>query len=737
MKINATTSRGALKGAPPRGMALWGVPLALFFLILVLATVPLAAEGTAYLQVRQILDRQEIYVVDTGAPDTTTLSLTVEGMGPAERFPIDFILVIDRSATADLSVARRVAFELISKLSPQDRLGIVSYATTARLDAPLRGDRARLKAVIADLEKGGRSALGDALHLARRELLQNGRDDALPAMILLTDGQNNTGREPEPEGEVARGAGIKIVPIGVGHLINRGLLEGFAVKTGGRFFPRPIATVAEEIVNLLTVTVVARNVQVEKILPVEIVYVEASPAPTRVLGNHDGTTSLIWDLASLAIGEQWQAVIVLAAKVEGEWPIGQGSTIEYSDFRGVRRTILLPVRTITAIVPPPPPVPNIRPVAEFEYAPDSPNTTDMVEFTDRSTDQDGYIVSWAWDFGDGATSDEENPQRRFSRSGDYIVTLVVTDNEGYLSAPMELTVTVANKPPIAMFTLEPARPRVAVETLFDASKSYDVDGRVVSFAWDFDGDGMFDLTTASPTAAHTFLKVGEVTVGLKVTDDEGGVGTIERAVEVLPSVNAVRTIETCLPLDETIAGGIVTVTVTITANTEIHGLTLREELPAGWTFAAIDNSSATLRKDENTITWLFFETLINGDRRVIQYTLIAPAGSAAAETMTKPLTGLVQSSSPRLSRMVLGDDRVALIPILPIPVVISRWDSNLGRIDLCLPEQIAFDQIQFAISLWLTGDVVPHTGEQVITLDVIRDLIAYWLTGRSVHEPLP
>jgi hypothetical protein len=69
--------------------------------------------------------------------------------------------------------------------------------------------------------------------------------------------------------------------------------------------------------------------------------------------------------------------------------------------------------------------------------------------------------------------------------------------------------------------------------------------------------------------------------------------------------------------------------------------------------------------------------------------------------------------------------------------VISRWDSAQEKIDLCLPEQISFDQLQYAVSLWLDGGTVPYTGDQVITLDVIRDLIAYWLTNTSVHDPLP
>jgi len=37
----------------------------------------------------------------------------------------------------------------------------------------------------------------------------------------------------------------------------------------------------------------------------------------------------------------------------------------------------------------------------------------------------------------------------------------------------------------------------------------------------------------------------------------------------------------------------------------------------------------------------------------------------------------------------------------------------------------------------LSGGTVPYTGNQTINLDIIRDLIAYWLTDTSVHDPLP
>ncbi|EGA71682.1 collagenase [Vibrio sinaloensis DSM 21326] len=48
----------------------------------------------------------------------------------------------------------------------------------------------------------------------------------------------------------------------------------------------------------------------------------------------------------------------------------------------------------------------------------------------RSTDTDGQIVDYFWEFGDGATSREANPTHQFSRAGNYTVRLTVTDNDG-------------------------------------------------------------------------------------------------------------------------------------------------------------------------------------------------------------------------------------------------------------------------------------------------------------------
>ena len=69
---------------------------------------------------------------------------------------------------------------------------------------------------------------------------------------------------------------------------------------------------------------------------------------------------------------------------------------------------------------------NSPPTAGFIY------TTDLlnVQYTDTSTDSDGSLVAWSWNFGDGYTSTEKNPYHSYSAAGAYTVTLTVTDDAG-------------------------------------------------------------------------------------------------------------------------------------------------------------------------------------------------------------------------------------------------------------------------------------------------------------------
>jgi len=69
---------------------------------------------------------------------------------------------------------------------------------------------------------------------------------------------------------------------------------------------------------------------------------------------------------------------------------------------------------------------NNPPVADFSYT-----KTDLtVDFADASTDTDGTVVNWYWEFGDGSTTTLQNPSHTYASDGTYSVSLTVTDDDG-------------------------------------------------------------------------------------------------------------------------------------------------------------------------------------------------------------------------------------------------------------------------------------------------------------------
>jgi len=73
---------------------------------------------------------------------------------------------------------------------------------------------------------------------------------------------------------------------------------------------------------------------------------------------------------------------------------------------------------------------NVGPTAAFSWSPEPQDEGSPVAFTDESTDSDGTIASWSWDFGDGGTSTAQSPSHTYSDGGIYTVQLTVTDDDG-------------------------------------------------------------------------------------------------------------------------------------------------------------------------------------------------------------------------------------------------------------------------------------------------------------------
>jgi len=185
------------------------------------------------------------------------------------------------------------------------------------------------------------------------------------------------------------------------------------------------------------------------------------------------------------------------------------------------------------------------PTADFVYAPESPVATEPTTFDGTlSSDFDGQIVAYEWDFDADGSPDATGPVAEFTflEAGTYNVSLTVVDDSGN-SDTVALSIEVLAaagvtrpigvptfQPPIADFAFMPASPIAGETVQFDATLSVDFDGSIVSYAWDFDGDGTIDAT--APIVERVFLEPGAHDVSLTVTDDSGNTDTVSVSIEI-------------------------------------------------------------------------------------------------------------------------------------------------------------------------------------------------------------
>lgn len=131
----------------------------------------------------------------------------------------------------------------------------------------------------------------------------------------------------------------------------------------------------------------------------------------------------------------------------------------------------------------------------------------------------------------------------YLQSGINVIAAHISDG-GCCASEFDLLFTIDKiEPPVASFTYSPENPKVNEEITFDASSSYDPDGTIVKYEWNF-GDG---TSAEGKVVTHTYSKSGTYTVTLTVTDNNGLPGTASVGLRLTCGGKEFREMIVCPP----------------------------------------------------------------------------------------------------------------------------------------------------------------------------------------------
>jgi PKD repeat protein len=284
------------------------------------------------------------------------------------------------------------------------------------------------------------------------------------------------------------------------------------------------------------------------------------------------------------------------------------------------------------------------PTASFVFSPASPGVGQVIQFNaSTSTAVAGHsILSYVWNWGDGAIGSGQLASHSYTAAGSYNVTLSVTDDASQMSTT-STTITITSSgggtgTATASFTFSPASPNALQTVFFNASTSTGSAGHAITtYAWDF-GDG---VTASGVSVSHSWAAAGVFTVTLTVTDDAGQKGNKSTAVTVSAAGSG-----------------------TLTA-----GFTASPTNPFSGTLVSFNANTSTPLANITQFDWDFGDgTIINNGGMIINHTFNTPVDAVFTIRLTvHDNTGKTAVATQTLS-VKGGVDPTAAFTITPNPV---------------------------------------------------------------------
>jgi len=286
---------------------------------------------------------------------------------------------------------------------------------------------------------------------------------------------------------------------------------------------------------------------------------------------------------------------------------------------------------------PPPPI-NTPPVANANGPYNGTAGAPLQLDGSASTDTDGTIVSYQWDFGDNNIGSGVSPTNTYATSGTYTITLTVTDDQGASNtATTTATIGQGNQAPIA----DPNGPyegTINTTLEFDGSASSDPDGTIASYSWDF-GDG---TTGNGMTATHSYTTPGSFNVTLTVTDDTGASDSAGTTAVIRDTVNQPPTADANGPYNGTVG---IPVAFNGTSSSDTDGTVVRYDWDFGDGTTDVDAGPAPshtyLSDGSYTVTLTVTDNTGNTDTDVTTATIGGVANQPPVANINGPYSGSI------------------------------------------------------------------------------------------------
>ncbi len=270
----------------------------------------------------------DVDVVALEAEDEVTCLVSLTAPVPeeiADRPGETLIAVVDRSGSMSggpIEAVRTALHQLVDRLKPQDRFGVVIFDDQAHVEVPTRAmadhDAATVHALIEGITPHGTTDLSAGYLLGLSEARRHATETGA-SVLLLSDGHANRGvTDPAQLGSVAaqaRAEGITTTTIGIGQGYDEVLLAEVATQGSGshRFAftdDDAIAVVSEEAGDLLSKSILNA---VARIRPTDPAMVDRigtlHDVPRWIEADADGVKHLVVPLGGLYAGEERQLLL--------------------------------------------------------------------------------------------------------------------------------------------------------------------------------------------------------------------------------------------------------------------------------------------------------------------------------------------------------------------------------------------------------------------------------------------